>query len=76
VTPGTNEVRVGWYIVGIYPSSNSNGVFFVVLEGQEFLTYCAIGSHLAHAFWSLAQTSLRYCSRDWFVCSLWLSVCG
>jgi len=32
---------------GVYPISKSNGVFFVVAEGQEFLTYWARGAMYA-----------------------------
>ena len=30
---------VGWCICGVYPMSKSNGVFFVVADGQEFFVY-------------------------------------
>src|SRR6267142_3541363 len=66
----------GWCACGTYPISNSNGDFFVVLDGHEFLVYCASSSHWLHCFWSWVQNSRRYCSKDWFVRSLCPSVCG
>src|SRR5487761_1613246 len=66
----------GWYAFGVYPISKSNGVFFVVVWGHEFLTYCASGSHSAHVFCLVPQYSRRYCSSDWLVRSLCPSVCG
>ena len=36
---GMSVFLVGWCMRGVYPMSRSNGVFFVVAEGQEFLTY-------------------------------------
>ena len=42
---GTFVFLVGWWICGVYPMSRSNGVRLVAAEGQEFLVYCARGSH-------------------------------
>ena len=41
---------VGWCILGVYPMSRSYGIFFVVADGQEFLVYCARGSHACQLF--------------------------
>src|SRR5487761_473533 len=66
----------GWCALGVHPISKSNGVFFVVVFGHEFLTYCASGNHSAHVFCFVPQYSRRYCSSDWLVRSLCPSVCG
>src|SRR6267142_1887788 len=66
----------GWCACSTYPINSSNGDFLVVLDGHEFLVYCASGSHWLHCFWSWVQNSRRYCSSDWFVHSLCPSVCG
>ena len=73
---GSWVVRLGWWMVGVYLRINSYGVFFVVLDGQEFLVYWAMGSHAAQLFCSLWQYILRYCSSAWFVLSLCPSVWG
>src|SRR5487761_1446983 len=61
---GLLVILFGWCAHGVYPMSKSNGVFFVVLCGHEFLTYCARGSHEDHASCFVPQYSRRYCSSD------------
>src|SRR5487761_1652361 len=61
---GLLVVLSGWCARGVYPISRSNGVFFVVLCGHEFLTYCARGSHADHVSCFVPQYSRRYCSSD------------
>src|SRR6266850_1522971 len=45
---GTDVALLGWWMFGVYPRINSLGVFLVMLDGQEFHTYWARGSHSAH----------------------------
>ena len=73
---GTLVLRVGWWIWGVYPMSKSNGVLFVVADGQEFFVYCARGSHVCQLSCCMPQKILRYCSSVWFVLSLAPSVWG
>src|SRR5712672_4780138 len=74
---GTAVVSLdGWWASGVYPKINSYGDFFVDALGHEFLVYWASGNHAAQSFWCVPQYRHRYCSRDWFVLSLWPSVCG
>jgi len=47
---GISVVLVGWWICGVYPMRRSNGVFFVVADGQEFFMYWAKGSHVCQLF--------------------------
>jgi len=42
--------------------SRSNGVFFVVAEGHEFLVYWASGSHACQLFCWVPQKMHKYCS--------------
>src|SRR6267142_76060 len=46
--PGIVVICVGWCTCGVYPRMRLYGVFFMVLEGHEFRTYCANGSQSAH----------------------------
>ena len=54
---------VGCCTCRVYPMRRSKGVFFVVADGQEFLVYCARGSHACQLFCWVPQNTWRYCSR-------------
>ena len=71
---GTLVFLVGWCICGVYPISKSNGVFFVVADGQEFFVYWARGSHSCQLSCCVLQKICKYCSRVWLVLSLAPSV--
>jgi hypothetical protein len=47
----------------MYPMSRSNGIFFMVADGQEFLVYCMSGSHSCQLLCCVPQKIRRYCSR-------------
>ena len=54
--------------------SRLNGVFLVVVDGQEFFVYCASGSQVCQLSCCVPQKIRRYCSRVWLVLLLALSV--